>query len=563
MPRLRFALALVFATLTACASDVHPADAGRRDVLDVVDVSCPPDRPIRCNGECLGDTDSNPQHCGAACTMCNVPDHGSATCTSGMCGVHCSPGYVAMDGRCVDLPPPRPTRPLTNARVSVTQPTLHWSNPPTTHTAHVSVCRDRACTSVVADFDADGTSARVPNPLGAGVWFWNLRAIDAGVVSAARSATWSFHTPATSGPVEWSRESRPDVNGDGIDDFTIFHCTFPTPSSVAEQTEFFAGGSAALAGTPLPSFRFAPIGDVNGDGFTDLLRDAGASPMKTILGGAPDIAMLPTIQAATWPDAAVGVDFYEWNRPVGDFNGDGRADLFIPVPPPRVTYGSESGWTMPLHELPGVEHPSLAAVFDVDADGFDDVITAGPTWFRGGPTGLSSPQAVGSAPAFAVLPLDDFDGDGYLDAVQFDDRDSISLIRGSATGPVAGERHPLSDDSFQRLIVGNAGDFDGDGRAVLLFLAWSAPHRVLAYRGSTNGFTAADTFEPSLPCRSDPYRGARPIGDWDVDGHTDYVLWCGTFEQTPPVPAYLRLGVGTTNERWVPISTTPDLCAIE
>jgi hypothetical protein len=49
---------------------------------------------------CEVHTDSDVENCGACGNACPDPDHGSATCSGGVCGVTCDAGYVSCDGAC-------------------------------------------------------------------------------------------------------------------------------------------------------------------------------------------------------------------------------------------------------------------------------------------------------------------------------------------------------------------------------------------------------------------------------------------------------------------------------
>jgi hypothetical protein len=50
-----------------------------------------------CGGTCF-ETDDDPIHCGASCTVCPVPTNGTATCAQGTCGTTCTAGYSACGG---------------------------------------------------------------------------------------------------------------------------------------------------------------------------------------------------------------------------------------------------------------------------------------------------------------------------------------------------------------------------------------------------------------------------------------------------------------------------------
>ena len=118
----------------------------------------------RCAGVCVSNGDV--ATCGANCTACVVPMNGTATCDGTNCGIACNAGFAMLGANCT-LAPPRQIAPLSASVVSTLTPTLHWLLAAGTDGAHVQVCSDAACTSVLQQFDATGgaTSAAIPTAL--------------------------------------------------------------------------------------------------------------------------------------------------------------------------------------------------------------------------------------------------------------------------------------------------------------------------------------------------------------------------------------------------------------
>src|SRR5260221_1961915 len=85
-----------------------------------------------------------------------------------------------------EIPTPRAIAPLSGATVTQAAPTLRWALR-VGDGARVEICAERACTTVQMQFDANGTSARVPAPLGPGVHFWRVFGRDAGAVGRVPS----------------------------------------------------------------------------------------------------------------------------------------------------------------------------------------------------------------------------------------------------------------------------------------------------------------------------------------------------------------------------------------
>lgn len=67
-----------------------------------VERTCSPDSEVSCASDqsCHSDTASNALRCGSACTVCPGGDNGQASCSNGVCGLACQPGYHYEAGAC-------------------------------------------------------------------------------------------------------------------------------------------------------------------------------------------------------------------------------------------------------------------------------------------------------------------------------------------------------------------------------------------------------------------------------------------------------------------------------
>lgn len=254
-------------------------------------------------------------------------------------------------------------------------------------------------------------------------------------------------------------------------------------------------------------------GDLDGDGIDDLVSfhdaDTGLEvpwhdmrqPLSYLRGGRDGFTQP---EGTRLPDAATGV--------IGDVDGDGYGDLVLS---PRggdasrssvtVVYGSESGpgkrTTTIDRETPGVpgeEPQDEDAVFvtldagDVNGDGYADVVAGAPRWdvygepgpeqvlfLAGGPDGLSGEGArlfdgddLGAAPGGdadfgAAVGLTDLDGDGRADLVVTapgsDTVDGVAwLLPGTPDGPSTAGVTRLAGDTFDDteglgLLMGGGG----------------------------------------------------------------------------------------------------------
>ena len=130
-----------------------------------------------------------------------------------------------------------------------------------------------------------------------------------------------------------------DVNGDGYADVLV---TAPGSNGDLGELYLFLGGPGGLKAVPdqtlrapAPGLEFfgegaCPAGDVDGDGYDDVAvsgRDARGRGRVYVYRGGPDgLANLPS-----WEIDGLGQGdrFGWWVAPAGDLDGDGLADLAI------------------------------------------------------------------------------------------------------------------------------------------------------------------------------------------------------------------------------------------
>ncbi len=291
--------------------------------------------------------------------------------------------------------------------------------------------------------------------------------------------------------------------GDSADAASTSALVPQTVNAVASGTLFAAPGSPVAAGTNPGA---VVIGDLNGDGKADMAVANSGSNNVTVLLGNGSGGFTPSS----------GSPFAVGNSPasitIGDFNGDGIPDLAVANSMDNTVtllIGNGSGGftatLRPIH-LPKVHrlvptggHPQSMMVGDFNGDGNADLAVAD---FGGGDvTVLLGNGAAGFTPAtgspFAAgtnpfsLTVADFNGDGHADiAVANQGGNNVTVLLGDGTGAFT----PAAASPFA---VGNhpnsvaAGDFNGDGKQDLA-IANNADNTVTVLLGNgSGGFTPA------------------------------------------------------------------------
>ncbi len=322
-----------------------------------------------------------------------------------------------------------------------------------------------------------------------------------------------------------------DVNGDGYGDLLVSDNAFNDSLYDARALAFYGSPDGFsqtpdwIATTDQPGSYFgnvlAPAGDVNGDGYDDVL---------------------------------VGAPFY-----TGDIRQQGRAFLYFGS---ANGLGATPGWTADGDQYQSYFARGLGAAGDVNGDGYDDVVVGATYWtdpqtgdwgrvslFLGsasGPAETATWTAQGNASSGGfgapTTGAGDINGDGYDDIMiaepffwgDQDQEGRVYLYHGGPDGPSAGPDWTAEgnqDYAYFGNAISHAGDVNGDGFGDVIIAAWyfdndqSNEGRAYVYHGSADGLAN----DPAWMAEGNQYIarfgvGVAAAGDANGDGYDDVLV---------------------------------------
>ncbi|MFZ5471837.1 MAG: integrin alpha [Myxococcota bacterium] len=404
-----------------------------------------------------------------------------------------------------------------------------------------------------------------------------------------------------------------DVNGDGFADVLVGAFTYSNGQALEGQVSLYLGSASGLSSSAAWSVEsnqdsatlgrsVASAGDVNGDGFSDVLvgadgygnTESSEGQVQLYLGSASGLGSTPawTIES-NQADAELGVSVAS----AGDVNGDGYADVIVGARNfdngesnegrAFLYLGSSSGlastpvWTAESNQVNGNFGRSVASAGDVNGDGLGDVVVGASyysnpeTWegraylYFGSASGLTTTPAwtaesnqANAAFGWSVASAGDVNGDGFADVIVGADsytngqsaEGRAYLYLGSPTGLGAAPAWTFESDNtsagFGRSVA-SAGDVNGDGFADVVVGAdyftniQMGEGRIYLFLGSENGLSS------SISWSVESYQAAARLGssvasagDVNGDGLGDVIAGAYLFDngQVDEGRAFVYLG---------------------
>ena len=398
-------------------------------------------------------------------------------------------------------------------------------------------------------------------------------------LSSGQAASWFGYSVATAG----------DVNGDGYSDVIVGAPLYDNGQDAEGRAFLYLGGPNGLGATPAWTTEsdvaqanlgwvVAAAGDVNGDGYADVIVtepgwNNGAGQVWVFYGNASGLpATVSWFKLGSQPFGAFGSSA----ATAGDVNGDGYSDIIVGAPSESdgqslegkayVFMGSPSGlaatsaWFEESNQANADFGASVASAGDVNGDGYDDIIVSadqyddpelgeGRVWvYLGGPGGLgllyqftAEGNQAGANFGASVAGAGDVNGDGYADIIigapGWDDPENAegrAVVYYGGSGGVGGPPQWTFELNVADAHLGNsvatAGDVNGDGFADVIVGASQytgvdgVDGEFLLFTGALSGLSTTPAYSEFGFANERLGISVGTAGDVDGDGLSDLVV---------------------------------------
>lgn len=360
-----------------------------------------------------------------------------------------------------------------------------------------------------------------------------------------------------------------DVNGDGFSDVVVSGHTY---SSNRGRAYIYYGG-LIMDNTPDKTlegfaaggffgFSLSGAGDVNGDGYSDVI--VGAYAISAFTGSAYLYyggANMDTISDVTFTGEAASNFFGQSVTGAGDVNGDGYSDLLIGASlyssstgRAYIFYGSGSPDNVADVTFTGESSGNnfgrgVSGAGDINGDGYSDIVigaqsvssNTGKAYVYYGGTNMNNVidmklkgEATNNYFGFSVSGGGDINGDGYKDFIVGaygvnSNKGKIYIYKNSLTGNDIPD--VITYGAFQSQLgasISDAGDLNGDGYDDYIAGAPSygdfARGRVYIHFGSANPDTIPELIINGFDDQSWFGWSVAGVGDVNADGYDDIAI---------------------------------------